>query len=232
MIKSIASSSSGNAHIVDNQVLLDCGVKLDTLRKHLGNLTKLSGCLVSHSHQDHCSAVEDLLTAGIEVYMDEPTKEELKLDHHRLHVVEPINETYQVGDFKVKGFPLIHDSAGGIGFLLKGNEKKIAYITDTEVVRYSFKDLTHLMVESNYSWKILRQKVGKGTVSHVRKNRTIENHLSLEDTKNILENIDRSKLREIRLLHLSAENADREKFKQEIEQEFGIPTKVAKRRLK
>jgi len=231
MITSIASSSSGNAHIVDNQVLLDCGVQLNALRKHLGNLTKLSGCLVTHSHQDHCSAVEDLLEASVEVYMDQPTMDEMELDHYRLHTIEPINEIYQIGEWRAKGFPLVHDSAGGIGFLLKGNRKKISYITDTERVEYSFKGLTHLLIESNYSWAIINRKVKEGEVARVRKNRTIANHLSLEDVKNFLSNIDKSKLREIRLLHLSKENADRKEFKSEIEREFGIPVKVPKRVL-
>jgi len=231
MIKSIASSSSGNAHIVDNEILLDCGVKLDTLREHLGNLTQLSGCLCSHSHQDHASAVEDLLDASVEVYMDEATMDEMELDHYRLHVVEPINETYQIGDFTIKGFPLVHDSEGGTGFLLKGNDKKIAYITDTELVKYNFKGLTHIMIEANYSWAIINRKVKEGKVAHARKNRTIANHLSLEDVKNFLSNIDKSKLREIRLLHLSAENANRKEFKSVVEREFGIPVKIPERVL-
>ena len=229
MIKSIASSSSGNCHVVDNEILLDCGVKLDTLREHLGNLTKLSGCLCSHSHQDHCSAVEDLLDASVEVYMDEATKDEMELDHYRLHTIEPINETYQIGNFKIKGFPLVHDSEGGTGFLLKGNGKKIAYITDTEVVEHSFRGLTHLMIESNYSWQIINRQVQEGEVARVRKNRTIANHLSLEDVISFLSNIDKSKLREIRLLHLSKKNSNRKQFKREIQEATGIPVKVAPR---
>ncbi len=176
---------------------------------------------------DHVFAVDDLLNAGVEVYMDQETSEELELDHHRLHIVEQISKTYEIGDFKVKGFPLVHDSAGGTGFLLKGNNKKIAYITDTRIVESSFRGLSHLLIEANYSWQILKRKVKEGVTSRAKKTRVIENHLSLEDVENFLRNIDRSKLREVRLLHLSDDNSNRELFKRRIEEEFGIPTKVA-----
>ena len=68
---SLASSSAGNAYIVDdgkNRLLLECGLTYPKLQKMTGyTLTKFSACLVSHEHKDHAKSAANLLKKGMNV---------------------------------------------------------------------------------------------------------------------------------------------------------------------
>ena len=110
--------------------------------------------------------------------------------------------------------------------MAKGNYK-VLYLTDTAYSRYTFKGVTHALIECNYSDTLLKQNLDEGNVHYARKKRTIDNHMSLEDVMDFLHACDLSRLREIHLLHLSDTNSDEKMFKREVQREFGVPVVVA-----
>ncbi len=224
-ITHIASSSSGNAHLVDD-LLLDCGVHIDEIRETV-DLTELSGCLLSHLHQDHSKATENLLRAGVTVYCSRGTAASLGIaDHHNVSVVDK-REQFKVGDWAVKVFETVHDSADPLGFLFQRDDFKGIYLTDSAYSRYKFKGLSHVLIECNFAKDILDANIENGRVHPARKNRVIQNHFSLKDVKKFLREIDKSQLKEVHLLHLSDANSDAERFKREIQELVGIPVVVA-----
>jgi len=67
------SGSKGNLYeVVSNdgkRLLIEAGVVWPTLQKALKyDLKGISGCLLSHEHQDHSKAIKDVMRAGIDVY--------------------------------------------------------------------------------------------------------------------------------------------------------------------
>lgn len=101
------------------------------------------------------------------------------------------------------------------------------YATDTYYIRYKFSDLTHIMVECNYSMDILRSNVETGLIDKALKNRILKSHFNLEHVKEFLKANDLSKVQEIWLIHLSDSNSDAERFKQEIQELTGKVVFVA-----
>ena len=205
-IKSLASSSAGNCHILEHgssRIMLDCGLTRKQLRSKSVKLSELSGCLVSHAHGDHSKGVRDLLKAAVDVFMLSETAKALELPRsHRRHLITPM-EYFKVGPFKVAAF-LGHHDCEVAGFQISAGDEKLVYITDSCYCEYSFSGMTHLLVECNYDKKSLE----KNTSDPAHKKRVITTHFGLENVAGLIEENDKSKLKEVRLCHLSDQNCN------------------------
>lgn len=221
-IKVLASGSSGNCYRVSDgqtSLLLECGIPIREIKKGLGfRLSEISACLISHNHMDHCKAAEEIIKAGIDVYMSSGTKEALGLSGHRTHTVKG-KEQFTIGTFVVLPFGTEHDAEEPLGYLLYSTAtgEKLLFATDTYYVRYKFKGLTHIMVECNYITDILYSNIETGRVPAALKDRLLQSHFSLENVKDFLMANDLSKVQEIYLMHLSNDNSDEERVKREIQ---------------
>jgi phosphoribosyl 1,2-cyclic phosphodiesterase len=230
-IRVLASSSKGNCYYVtDGQtpLLLECGIKWRDIQKSLNFRTSsIAGCLITHEHKDHCSAVNDVMKAGIDVYTAQGTAEALGLSGHRIKAIQA-RKQFEIGTWTIMPFEIEHDAAEPLGFLLvNGAGDKLLYVTDTYYVRYRFTGLTHVMIECNYSRDILDANIRAGRVPEVLKKRLMRSHMSLETVMDMLRANDLSKVQEIWLLHLSDSNSDAERFKREIQAVTGKPVYIA-----
>jgi phosphoribosyl 1,2-cyclic phosphodiesterase len=219
-ITALASSSKGNCyHITDGStpILLECGIRFKDIQKQLNFKTSnLAGCLVTHEHKDHCAGLQDVLKAGINCYMSAGTAEAIGIKHHRIKTVEA-KKQFTIGTWTILPFDVQHDVSEPYGFLLMNKQgEKLLFATDTYYIRYRFLGLTHIMIECNYSLKILNENIASGRVPKVMKQRLLRSHFSLENVKDFLRANDLSKVQEIWLLHLSDNNSDARLFKQEI----------------
>jgi phosphoribosyl 1,2-cyclic phosphodiesterase len=219
-ITALASSSKGNCyHITDGStpILLECGIRFKDIQKQLNFKTSdLEGCLVTHEHKDHCAGLQDVLKAGINCYMSVGTAEAIGIKHHRIKTVEA-KKQFTIGTWTILPFDVQHDVSEPYGFLLMNKQgEKLLFATDTYYIRYRFLGLTHIMIECNYSLKILNENIASGRVPKVMKQRLLRSHFSLENVKDFLRANDLSKVQEIWLLHLSDNNSDARLFKQEI----------------
>lgn len=220
-IHSLASGSSGNCyHITDGStpLLLECGIPFREIQKGVGFRTsEIAACLISHEHKDHCKSIKDVVKAGIDCYMSSGTADAINLQHHRIKRVKA-KERIKIGTWDILPFDVQHDVSEPYGFLLMNkNGKKVLFATDTYYIRYKFTGLTHIMVECNYSMKILNENIASGRVPKLMKRRLMRSHFSLENVKDFLKANDLSKVEEIWLLHLSDNNSDEGLFKQEIQ---------------
>lgn len=225
-IQVIASGSKGNAAIIshnDNKLLLDAGISIDRIGKALGyDLTGLDGALISHEHKDHSMAIKDLMKLHIDCYMSEGTAWPLQCNkNHYFHKIVSMSSLI-IGNWYVLPFAIEHDATEPLGFLIAiGKECKLLYVIDTPYVEYLFNDLTHIMIECNYSLDIVRQKTKSDELQTFLKNRLLRSHMSLETCKRFLQANDLSKIREIWLLHISDRHGDKELFKSEIQKLTG-----------
>ncbi len=232
MITALASSSAGNAYLIQDgrsPLLLDCGLSYRELQRATGyKLTGLAGCLVGHEHGDHSKAAADLMRAGVDCYMSTGTAEALGLTGHRLRVVKAL-EQVQIGDWTVLPFDTVHDAAEPLGFLIAGEGEKVLYLTDTAYCPYRFTGLTRIMIECNYSREILDRNVESGKLHPGMRRRLLRSHMSLDRVLDFLAANDLSRVREIVLLHLSDGNSDAGEFKRQIQAATGRMVTVAEK---
>lgn len=227
----LASSSKGNCYRVTDgstPLLLECGIPWKQIQQGLNFKTsELAGCLITHEHMDHAKAVKEVAKAGIDCYMSKGTSDALRVLSHRIKTVKA-KKQFNLGTWAILPFETQHDATEPLGFLLANKAgDKLLYATDTYYVRYKFQGLTHLLIECNHSYDILDQNVANGSLSQERKNRLIQSHFSLENVKEFLKANDLSKVREIRLIHLSDGNSHAERFKREIQELTGKSTYIA-----
>lgn len=234
MIEVLGSGSKGNCYILtagNEKLILDCGINLLEIKKILDfNLSNVSGCLLSHSHKDHSLSVKGIAAAGIDVYSLREIFEECKSNNHRLKKIIA-NELFKVGNFKIIPFEVNHTHNDGsycpaLGFLIKHPAiGKVIYVTDTYYLDYRFGNVDHILIECNYSEEII------DTIPDYRA-RVLKSHMSLENLKEALKTWDLRNTKNIILIHLSSENSNPEKFKDEIEKLTGIKTYIATKGLK
>lgn len=225
-----ASGSSGNvAELTDGEtnLLLDAGLPLKQIQKALKyRLSRIDGVLISHSHGDHTAGVKGLLEYGIDVYMSRDTKQELNLDHHRLHVFERYRR-FMVGTMKIMPFELQHD-VSNTGFLIQDQTGfNTLYAVDTYYIKHRFSGLGILAIEANYSEELLDENIRDGVVPYMMKKRLLESHFSLENVIEFLRANDLSQVQEIWLLHLSDNNSDEAYFKKVVRGQTGLPCYIA-----
>lgn len=231
-LKVLGSGSSGNCYLLQNEketLILECGLPYKTILKGLNfNIGNVVGCLVSHEHKDHSRAVIDLLDNAIDVYSSEGTYEKLLVFHNYHTKVIKSEQQFTVSNFTVLSFETEHDAAEPLGFLIQHRDMgKLLFITDTYYCQYKFVGLDHIMIECNYSSGILQKNIDKGLIYPILANRLLKSHFSLENVKEFLKATDLKSVRDITLLHLSDDNSDAERFKEEIERLTGVATYVA-----
>ncbi|WP_153732736.1 MBL fold metallo-hydrolase [Sporosarcina obsidiansis] len=224
-INTLATGSTGNCYWVSDgstSLLLECGISFKAIQKALNFRTSdIEGVLVTHEHKDHCKAVQEVADRGLDIYMSPGTKEALGIQHHRIRAVEN-KKQFQLGTWTILPFDTEHDTAEPFGFLLASQSGgKLLFLTDTYYCRYKFKGITHLMIECNYSYKILSENVNSGRTPGFLKKRVMKSHFSLENVLEFLKANDLSKVQEIHLLHLSDSNSNEQEFKQAVQAATG-----------
>jgi len=220
-IQVIASGSKGNAYRLSDgktSLLLDAGIPFKELQIALNHgISSLTGALISHEHKDHCKAVEKLCTAGITCFMSPGTAEALAIKHHRIYPMAT-GRAYKIGSWAVMPFDTVHDAKQPYGFVVVAGSTTLLYATDTEYIKYQIKDLTHVMIECNYSETIIKQNTDNDTIENERFRRTVQSHMSLESVIEFFKANDLSKMEKVYLLHLSNDNSDAELFKDVVQQ--------------
>ncbi|MCO7127775.1 MBL fold metallo-hydrolase [Sporolactobacillus shoreicorticis] len=230
-IKALASGSKGNAYrITDGQtpLLLECGIPYREIQKGFDfHMSDVAGCLITHEHGDHSKSVKDVMKGAVDLYASQGTFTKLGIAGHH---VKPIRarEQFKLRTWTIMPFDVEHDVSEPLGYLLMNQSgEKLLFATDTYYIKYKFKNLTHVMVEANYSLEILNENIKAGRVPAVMKRRLLRSHFSLEHVNEFLSANDLSMVQEIWLLHLSDNNSNAEQFKREIMELTGKPVYIA-----
>lgn len=228
----IASGSSGNCYRISDgrsTLLLEAGIRFKEIREALAfRISGLAGCLVTHEHGDHAKAVKDMIRAGVDCYMSQGTAEALGVSgHHRIHVIKD-RHRFSVGTWQVIPFATMHrDAEEPLGFFMASGNTRFFFATDTMCIPHRFPGMTHIAVECNYDPELLKANVKAGVVDRKVRLSTIEGHMSLETCKGFLRTNDLSQVRQIWLLHLSNDNSDATRFKQEVQAITGKEVYIA-----
>ena len=209
--KTIASGSKGNCYLLETDtgsLLIEAGIPIKQIKRALNyNFSNIIGCLISHEHMDHAKSIKDIAKLGIDVYASRGTFEALNYVGHRFIPMVP-KQTKVIGEFEVLPFQTEHDAAEPLGFLIKYQNNKLLFATDTFYLRYKFLGLTHIAIECNYVRSVMEYLLRQGLVDIKRVTRTMKSHMSLEHLIEFLKSNDLSKVQEIYLLHLSDDNSN------------------------
>lgn len=195
-LKCLGSGSSGNCYILENEteaLVIEAGLPFKEVKRALGfNVRKIVGALIGHSHKDHSKYILEYEQAGIRVF--KPYELEFKV-------------TKKFGNFTIRCFDLIHD-VPCYGFYIEHPEiGKMIYASDTEYIKYRFKNLNHILVECNYDKNFIQADA-------VNRSHVLEGHMELKTALDFISTNDNPALRNVVLIHLSDKNADSAQFLQ------------------
>lgn len=226
-VEVLATGSKGNCYLLtsgDTRILLDCGLAYKKTLKLL-DFKLPTAVLVTHEHQDHAKAAADFIKHGVDVYMTTGTAMALGLEqNHRLHLIET-EKDFKVGEYVACAIGSYHDAADSVDYVFQDCDDVIYYITDEGYISYEWgyvKPPTKILLETNYSEEVLKNSA----IGMEQKIRISQFHLSVEKAFDFLIETDKSKLKEIYLIHISARHGDGEEFKNLIQKVVGDNIKV------
>lgn len=207
-LKCIATGSTGNCYTLTSNsgeiLILDCGIPIKDIKKGLNwNIKDVVGVLCTHRHLDHSKSLDDLKKMSIPVFAP----------------YQRIYNKKNYGGFTIYPFPLqtldgnwTHTDANGepcpiYGFLIAHPEMgRMLYITDTELIKWRFKDINHILLGVNYD-KDLVDKDNDPKTRHV-----FRGHLSIDTACDFVKANYSDSLQNVIMCHLSSENADKDSF--------------------
>ena len=151
----IASSSAGNAILLENGILLDCGIPYSKIKPYLKNIKAI---FISHLwlHLDHCkdSTIK-------KIAFEYPNIKFITNEVNTTHLVEigvnkrnifalKLEKWFDIGICKVRLDYLIHDKPN-CSLKINQNGYKLIYIVDTSSVDHiEAKDYDFAYIEGNY----------------------------------------------------------------------------------
>lgn len=187
----IATGSQGNAVVINEKILIDCGVPFRALREVY---KKLKIVLLTHQHTDHLNKttikrladerptlrfgcgkwlVNILVDAGV------PKK--------NIDVYE-IGKIYDYAAFKMSAVKLYHD-VENCGYRLFVGKEKAIYCTDTRTLQgITAKDYDLYLIEANYSEEEIAERIREKEENgeFVYERRVLRTHLSHEEASDFL----------------------------------------------
>ena len=205
-INIISTGSKGNAVVIDNNIMVDCGVSFKKLEGVYKNLQLI---LLTHIHSDHFNKTTIKLIAKerpmlkficCEWLLNDLINCGVKLKN--IYLVKPSHK-YKIGtEFEIELVNLYHN-VENCGYKIKYKSKTIFYATDT----YSLDGIKAIgfdlyMVEANYTEEEIKERIEAKIKSnqYIYEYQAMENHLSKEKIDEwLLENMNENS--EIMYLH-------------------------------
>ena len=160
----ISSSSKGNCTIVEDFLMLDCGVSYSKIKPYLN---KIKVIFISHHHRDHLlpSTIKKIaynyptikfITGSIDV-VDILIKN--NVSKKNAYLIQYVQDWYCLGSLICSIEHLYHDVENyALKFIING--KKGIYIVDTENVdNIEAEDYDLFLIESNYNEELLNKHI-------------------------------------------------------------------------
>ena len=210
-VKCIGTSSSGNCYALyenDGKILLlDLGLARKQILRGIDfKVSDVVGAVVSHGHSDHAKAVKDFENMGIPVFSYKDMEIDFEGEHEeRKHI--------RYGSFDINAFALtdkngkfMHTNNDGsecpcYGFLIEHEDMgKLLYITDTELVKWRFSGINHILISCNYQKKYISDSA--------KRNHVLRGHMELETVKEFIKANKSNALRTVILCHMSGDSCN------------------------
>lgn len=228
------SSSGGNLYTLEcdgSRLLIECGVPWTKVLKALNHdLEGIEGCLLTHEHKDHSRAAQDVAEYGIDLYASSGTFAKISEYTHipkRRKKVMAHGSCWDFGKFKVTAYNANHDAKEPFIYTIKcADGESLLFATDTSHIMQRFDmAFTEIALECSYDIDILRERVDSCTIHESLAKRLLTSHQERSAAMAYLATYcDLSRCRRIHLLHMSADNIDKEATRKHFERIFVIET--------
>lgn len=179
----IATGSKGNAVIINNLILIDCGVSFKSLLPYYKELKLV---LLTHIHSDHFNKATLKRLAK-----ERPTLRfccgdylvsalvDCEVQKNKIYIIN-YNEGLNYGNYNIEPFELSHNVKNR-GYRLLLPQCKLFYATDTNTLQgITAKNYDLYMIEANFEDSEIQQKISekeyKGEFSY--EVQAMQNHLS------------------------------------------------------
>ena len=218
---SLSSGSSGNAVYIgcgESNILIDAGRTAKALTELLAGIgvqfNKISAIFITHEHIDHVSALKVLVSRyKTPVYMIWESYNNLSDDYKSvlggvINFITP-GDIINIGDLSVCCYPVLHDSAANVGYIIScGKAKAVGIVTDIGYMTRQVADAVCgckiLYIESNHDLEMLKNSSYPEYLKQRIRSKT--GHLSNKDCAASLPYFIKNGAEKIILYHLSGEN--------------------------
>lgn len=193
-IEIISTGSKGNAVLIDNHILIDCGLSFKELKEYLSKTYKI---FITHRHSDHLNlAVLRQIKKHFpylikSIYLNEDTynfllnKDFKNFSEMNFNIIknDDIIDFNILGvDYNTRVFNLYHD-VENYGFVFtKNNKETLLYATDTITMKDAPKELfDYILLEGNYDGDTLYETLmSEDSKVRYRASQNLR-HLSLQE---------------------------------------------------
>jgi len=225
----LASGSEGNSTFFASQntkILIDIGKNAKYIKEKLQEIgedpASIKGILISHTHDDHVSALRVFLRKyHPNVYVTEKMFYDLDFlqDYENVIIYD---EDFYIDEIKVQTIKTSHDASDSRNFILSWNGNSLVYLTDTGYLNRKYfpllKNCTYYLIESNHDIEMLMD----GPYPKWLKQRVLGTfgHLSNKDSSFYLAKLIGENTRKIVLMHLSKQNNSEAKAMETLKNTF------------
>lgn len=227
----LASGSKGNAIYISDgltSILVDAGFSAIEIKRRLKsrglNPKEINAILVTHEHSDHIQAVGVLSRQlRLPVYVNHKIKNIASLADtvHEIRSFRP-GSRFQINNLVVHPFAVAHDAVDPVGFAIGQNGKRIGLATDlgsvTPAVMQNLKDCHLLIIEANHDLEMLVN--GPYPWPLKQRIQSPSGHLSNQQSKTLLSELQHRHLQHVILAHLSEINNAPQKVLDEVSKAF------------
>ncbi len=215
----LASGSKGNAVYLESgetRLLIDAGLSAVEIIRRLGMIgvdpSTLNAILVSHDHSDHTRGA-GILARKLKVPLiaSQPTRQAAAALLKKCDAVEfESGAAFAYRDLLIDPFPITHDAADPVGFVIESSEGRIGFATDlgivTRLVTEKLKNCRLLVIEANHDEEMLMNGPYPWHLKQRIKSR--HGHISNNESMQLLEELLHERLEGVFLAHLSETNND------------------------
>jgi phosphoribosyl 1,2-cyclic phosphodiesterase len=227
----LASGSRGNAIFISDGatgILLDAGLSASEIKHRLKSRGlspgDLNAILLSHEHSDHTQSAGVLSRQlKLPIYLSRKIKNKAPLGKsvHELRTFD-CGLPFQIKNMTVHPFSISHDATDPVGFTIGQNGSRIGIATDlgsvTPHVKTQLKDCHLLIIEANHDPEMLIN--GPYPWPLKKRIQSRRGHLSNQQSKHLLQELQHCKLQHVILAHLSETNNNPQKVMAEISRAF------------
>ena len=163
-VEILGTGSTGNAVLIDDTIMIDCGLGVNKLLPYLQNVRHL---FITHRHSDHLNISvlkniakkisESIIRFGLHVNSDCYNMIERKapeiaemIESERLTSHSLLDLKIDGVEYKIETYPLYHDVENQ-GFVITKNGKTLIHATDTSTMKDApNRQFDVILVEGNY----------------------------------------------------------------------------------
>lgn len=163
-VEILGTGSTGNAVLIDDKIMIDCGLGVNKLLPYLQNVRHL---FITHRHSDHLNisvlkniakkVSDSIIRFGLHVNSDCYDMIERKapeiaemIECERLTGHSSLDLKIDGVDYRIETYPLYHDVENQ-GFVITKNGKTLIHATDTSTMKDApNRQFDVILVEGNY----------------------------------------------------------------------------------